>query len=152
MRHTEEVVNQTFWRRRKLDVIKTTEIRRLQDVVNPTSGESQTLWQYLFRSQDVVTFLRRPEDVLKTSVSAGKHISLFGQIAHWLKRVTVGTRLWAQIPLRPTLSLWNYKNLSSKWISYLNIYIYSLISFKWYEQPKKVFPTLFSWIFFVKTK
>ena len=29
------------------------------------------LWQRLVWSQDVVTFLRRPEDVLKTSVSAG---------------------------------------------------------------------------------
>ena len=32
------------------------------------------LWQRLVWSWDVTTFLRRPEDVLKTSVSAGKRL------------------------------------------------------------------------------
>ena len=54
--------------RRKPYIFKTTEIRRLQDVANMTSSAKccDDIW---FGCE--MTFIRRREDVLKTSVSAG---------------------------------------------------------------------------------
>ena len=58
---------------------------------------------------------------------------------------TVSTRSWARIPLRPTfyMDIYIYIYIYTYIYIYIYIYIYSLIPFKWYEHPKKVFPTVF---------
>ena len=53
------------------------QIGRLQDDVNPTSSFRRRDYVLFGRKKDVVTFLRRPEDVLKTSVSAGSRQERF---------------------------------------------------------------------------
>ena len=118
----------TLHRRRFTDFFKTTEIGRLQDVINQTSSRCrksdvwkdiaswtssrrrksdvflQRLWRRLVWSQCVVTFLRRPEDVLKTSVSSGfSNISKASSI--WINKPwfsNVNTESWIE-PLRHSI-------------------------------------------------